>query len=144
MVPKDDTEAQLHKGAVVTDTADVDVGNVEKIHARELQSRSGILRSMRKGEEWLDEKLGIETRGIDRIPEAEKQPPSILNIFFMWWSLNVHVGVVPLGVLGPEFGLSLNQSITASIVGTLLGALCTAYTGTLGPKVSSILSNRRL
>jgi purine-cytosine permease-like protein len=53
----------------------------------------------------------------------------------MWWSLNIHVGVVPLGILGPEFGLSLNQTIAASIVGTLLGALCTAYTGTLGPKL---------
>lgn len=136
MEPKEDVEAQLHKGTAVTDTADVGAGNVEEIRAKELQSRSRILRSMRKGEEWLDEKLGgIETRGIDRIPEAEKQPPSILNIFLMWWSLNVHVGVVPLGVLGPEFGLSLNQSIAASVVGTLLGALCTAYTGTLGPKL---------
>jgi purine-cytosine permease-like protein len=53
----------------------------------------------------------------------------------MWWSLNVHVGIVPLGLLGPEFGLSLNQTVAASIIGTLLGALCTAYTGTLGPKL---------
>ena len=144
MEPKEDVEAQLRKDTTVTDTADVDVSNVEEIHAKELQSRSRILRSMRKGEEWLDEKLGgIETRGIDRIPEAEKQPPSILNIFLMWWSLNVHVGVVPLGVLGPEFGLSLNQSVAASVVGTLLGTLCTAYTGTLGPKVSIVLSNWR-
>jgi purine-cytosine permease-like protein len=43
--------------------------------------------------------------------------------------------VIPLGILGPEFGLSLQQTIAASVVGTLLGALCTAYTGTLGPKL---------
>lgn len=53
----------------------------------------------------------------------------------MWWSLNVHVGVVPLGILGPEFGLSLGQSIAASVVGTALGALCTSFTGSLGPKL---------
>ena len=85
MEPKEDVEAQLHKDTTMTDTADVDVSNVEEIRAKELQSRSGILRLMHKGEEWLDEKLGgIETRGINRIPEAEKQPPSTLNIFFMW------------------------------------------------------------
>jgi purine-cytosine permease-like protein len=53
----------------------------------------------------------------------------------LWWSLNVHVGVIPLGVLGPEFGLSLRQSIAAGIVGTMLGAFCTASTGTLSPKL---------
>jgi NCS1 nucleoside transporter family len=39
-----------------------------------------------------------------------------------------------LGVLGPEFGLTLGDSCAAIVVGTFLGALCTAYTGTLGPK----------
>jgi purine-cytosine permease-like protein len=79
--------------------------------------------------------MGIETQGIDRIHEEDKKPPSIINAFFLWWSLTCHVGTLPIGVLGPEFGLSLNQSVAAIVVGTVLGALCTAYTGTLGPKV---------
>jgi hypothetical protein len=108
----------------------------EVIRARELQQKKGVLRRMRRGEEWLDEKMGIETQGIDRIHEEDKRPPSIWNVFFLWWSLTCHVGTLPIGVLGPEFGLSLNQSIAAIVVGTILGALCTAYTGTLGPKVS--------
>ena len=53
----------------------------------------------------------------------------------MWWSLNVHVGVIPLGILGAEFGLSFRQNVAASIIGTLLGAICTGFTGTLGPKL---------
>lgn len=101
----------------------------------ELQQRKGFFRSLRRGEDWLDNKLGIETRGIDRIPEEEKQPPSSWNMFLFWWSLNVHVGVVPLGILGPAFGLSLRQSVAANIIGNVLGAACTGYTGTLGPKV---------
>jgi purine-cytosine permease-like protein len=36
--------------------------------------------------------------------------------------------------LGPDFGLDLQQSAAAVVVGTFLGALCTAYCGTLGPK----------
>ncbi|RMZ92560.1 hypothetical protein DV736_g226, partial [Chaetothyriales sp. CBS 134916] len=106
----------------------------EVARVRHLQTASGPLRFMSRGEAWLDEKMGIETQGIDRIPEEAKQPPPLLNTFFMWWSMTCHVGTIPLGVLGPEFGLTLPDSAAAVVVGTFLGALCTAYCGTLGPK----------
>jgi hypothetical protein len=115
--------------------SDVESGTAEEILARRLQHEKGFLRRLRRGEEWLDEKMGIETQGIDRIKEENKRPPSIINVFFLWWSLTCHVGTIPIGLLGPEFGLSLGQSVAAIVVGTMLGALCTAYTGTLGPKV---------
>jgi hypothetical protein len=109
---------------------------VEEIaRSRAIQNSIKPLRYMRQGEEWLDAKMGVETRGIDRVPEEEKTPPSIFNSFFMWWSMTCHLGTVPIGVLGPQFGLDLKQSIAAIVVGTFLGALCTAYTSTLGPKV---------
>lgn len=117
-------------------TSEPESESEEVIRARELRQR-GVLAKLRHGEEWLDEKMGIETQGIDRIHEEDKKPPSILNVFFLWWSLTCHVGTVPIGVLGPEFGLSLNQSVAAIVVGTILGALCTSYTGTLGPRVRS-------
>ena len=117
---------------------DIAEGTAEEVaRTKELQRHRGLLRWMRKGEEWLDSKMGIELQGIDRVPEEAKRPPSIWNIFLLWWSLNVHVGVIPLGVLGPEFGLSFGQTVGACIVGNLLGSLCTAYDGTLGPKVSA-------
>lgn len=111
-----------------------DSDSEEVIKARELQQRWGFLRTLRNGEEWLDKKMGIETQGIDRIHEEDKRPPSIINVFFLWWSLTCHVGTLPIGVLGPEFGLSLRQSVAMIVVGTMLGALCTSYCGTLGPK----------
>ncbi|TVY82928.1 Purine-cytosine permease fcyB, partial [Lachnellula suecica] len=124
------------KGEPVPTYTAGDSDSEEVIRARELQQKKGFLRKMRRGEEWLDEKMGIETQGIDRIHEEDKKPPSILNVFFMWWSVTCHVGTLPIGVLGPDvFYLSLNQSIAAIVVGTVLGALCTAYTGTLGPKL---------
>ena len=107
----------------------------EIARARKIQRTFGPLRALRQTEIWLDSKLGIETQGIDRIPEVEKRPPSIINTFFLWWSMTMHVGALPIGVLGPAFGLSLNQSIAGIVVGTFLGALCVAYTGTLGPRV---------
>ena len=109
----------------------------EVAHARAIQTGIAPLRFLRRGEEWLDEKVGVETRGIDRIPEDEKRPPSILNSFFLWFSFTLHVGTLPIGVLGPEFGLTLNQSVAAIVVGSFLGSLCTGYCGTLGPKVST-------
>lgn len=102
----------------------------------EKADRFALVRYMCQWEEWLNKKIGIEIQGIDRIAEEDKRPPSIINSFFMWWSMICNVGKLPIGLLGPAFGLSLNQSVAAIVVGTFLGALCTAYTGTLGPKVS--------
>jgi hypothetical protein len=139
-VLKNDIEAGNITRHPVTEKAYTDVrhGSAldEVARAREIQNSFTPLRYMRRWEEWLDEKLGIETQGIDRIPEEDKRPPSIINSFFMWWSMICHVGKLPIGFVGPEFGLSLNQSVAAIVVGTFLGALCTSYTGTLGPKVS--------
>lgn len=115
--------------------------DIEVARARAIQNAFAPLRFLRQGEEWLDAKMGVESQGIDRIPEEKKRPPSIINTFFIWWSVTLHVGTLPIGVLGPEFGLSLNQSIAGIVIGTFLGAMCTAYTSTLGPKVSHIQSS---
>jgi hypothetical protein len=135
----DDTKkSDLESHTSVNDVAAVDTNqsNVEEVaRAREIQQQNRVIRTMRNAEEWLDAKIGIETRGIDRIPEEQKRPPHIINIFLIWWSLNVHVGVIPLGLLGPLFGLTFGQSVGASFLGTCLGAMCTAFTGTLGPRV---------
>lgn len=134
-----DVESAAPPLKVVTANTFVDTRHgsiVEEIaRSRAIQNSIKPLRYMRQGEEWLDAKMGVETQGIDRIPEEEKKPPSIFNSFFMWWSMTCHLGTLPIGILGPEFGLDLRQSIAAIVVGTFLGALCTAYTGTLGPKV---------
>ncbi|KAL9107208.1 MAG: hypothetical protein Q9227_007832 [Pyrenula ochraceoflavens] len=127
------TEKDIEAGEGSTSHHVTPIEEIARTH--ELQQNFGPLRIMRRGEEWLDEKMGIELQGIDRIPEDKKRPPSILNIFFLWFSMTCHVGTLPIGFLGPEFGLSLNQSVAAIVVGTALGALCPAYTGTLGPKL---------
>ncbi|KAG9229073.1 hypothetical protein BJ875DRAFT_489249 [Amylocarpus encephaloides] len=102
-------------------------GTAEEVRARKVQQNNGFLHTLRKGEDWLDEKLVIETQGIDIIHEEDKRPPSILNVFLMWWSMPCHVRTIQIGILGPEFGLSLNQSVAGCVVGTFLGACCTAF-----------------
>jgi hypothetical protein len=60
------------------------VGSVEEVkRAKHLQEKNAVFRKMRRGEEWLDEKMGVESTGIDRIPEEDKQPPSIWNVGFL-------------------------------------------------------------
>lgn len=113
-------------------------GNVtpanEIVRARQIQTGVAPFRYLSQGEQWLDSKFGIETQGIDRIPEEQKRPPSIWNVFLLWWGATCHVGTVPIGVLGPAFGLPLGESIAAIVVGTFIGAVCPAFCGTLGPK----------
>lgn len=136
--PSKDVDVEKLPGVNEAVEPDVRHGSVTPVYeiaaARNLQNSLAPLRWLSKGELWLDEKMGIETQGIDRIPEDQKRPPQLINTFFMWWSMTCHVGTLPLGVLGPEYGLTLGQSVAAIVVGTFLGALCTAYCGTLGPK----------
>ncbi|KAI6247030.1 Purine-cytosine permease FCY22 [Erysiphe necator] len=96
---------------------------------------NGLLGKLQRMEGWLDNKMGIETQGVDRIPEADKVPPSVFNMFLMWWSLTCHVGALPMGMLGPDFGLTFRQCLAAIIIGAFLGSACSASCGTLGPKL---------
>lgn len=139
---KEHTDLEDNKGGVAgvysEEVSSPRHGNVtpasEIIRARQIQTGIAPFRYLSQGERWLDSKLGIETQGIDRIPEEQKRPPSIWNVFLLWWGTTCHIGTVPIGVLGPAFGLPLGESIAAIVVGTFLGAVCPAFCGTLGPK----------
>ena len=107
-------------------------------------SQARVLCQLQRAEAWLDEKMGIETQGIDRILEENKQPPSLLNMFLLWWSLTCHVGSLPIGMIGSELGLSFAQSVMAITTGTMFGAICTAFCGSLGPKVRTFFLEKPL
>lgn len=106
----------------------------EVIEAHRLQ-RKPFLKPLRDFELWLAFKMGIETGGVDRIHEMNKLPPWIGNIYLIWITITCHAGTIPIGILGAELGLSFHQSIAAIVAGCMLGALCAAFCGTLGPKV---------
>jgi len=115
----------------------------EVIGSRELVLEVPWLQFLRKCELALNMKLGIEIEGATRIHEDARSKPSIWNVFFMWITVTCHAGTVPIGILGAEFGLSFHESIAAIVAGNVLGALCTSFCGTLGPKVrqSRIINN---
>lgn len=105
--------------------------------ARTIRNKYATLRYLGKIEQRLEELAGVETQGIDRIPDDKRRPPSLANAFFMWFSFNGSIASLPIGVLGPEFGLSLQLSVAAIIIGVFLGTFLSAYCALLGPKVGS-------
>lgn len=65
---------------------------------------------------------GVEQRGVDRIPEAERTstPGTFFTIFI---GTSVGLGAVAFGWLGITFGLGVWDTISAIAVGTALGQL---------------------
>jgi hypothetical protein len=81
MLDVEKQELEGVKGVEVERTSSTAEGYVEEIkRAKEIQSSNRILKHLKIGEAWMDEKLGVETQGIDRVLEENKQPPSILNV----------------------------------------------------------------
>ncbi|KAI5123976.1 hypothetical protein M0805_006388 [Coniferiporia weirii] len=78
---------------------------------------------------------GVEARGIQRVPEDERDPKNMWNNLLMWWSVNTVLTTIPIGVLAQEFyTLTLPHAIATIFCFGALGALGTAFIATLGPQ----------
>ncbi|KAF2000358.1 hypothetical protein P154DRAFT_598772 [Amniculicola lignicola CBS 123094] len=120
---------------VVDSTGDSirDVGTVEEL---------GIPTPTNKLQRWankLDKLAGVESRGIERIPEEVRERPMAIgdyvHMFVLWFSMNCTANQMTLGVLGPvAYGLGLTDSMIVCVFGTIFGSLFTAYIATFGPR----------
>ena len=64
---------------------------------------------------------GVEARGIERVPEDERDGTHTIGLLLLWWSVNSVVSTVPIGVSG-EFPNSFacgSQLIIAFLLLTL-------------------------
>ncbi|KAH9944003.1 cytosine-purine permease [Epithele typhae] len=78
---------------------------------------------------------GVEARGVERVPEDERETRNLWNNLFMWWSVNAVLTTIPIGTLGQTFfSLSLPHAVATIMCFAALGALPTAFISTLGPK----------
>lgn len=65
----------------------------------------------------LDATVGIEARGIERVPESLREPSKptaglYANMFLIWLAMNCTANQMTVGILGPvAFGLNLKDSI---------------------------------
>ncbi len=79
---------------------------------------------------------GIETRGIERVPPAERHDARAFDNFTMWLSANLVLSAVTVGALAvPAFNMGFWDSVAAIVLFTVLGVLPTAFFSPLGPKL---------
>ncbi|KAL8277559.1 hypothetical protein RQP46_009991 [Phenoliferia psychrophenolica] len=79
--------------------------------------------------------MGVEARGIERVPEDQRVPKGAFDNTWMWFSVNAVLTTVPIGVLGQEFfTLTLPHAIATILCFAALGCACTAFISTLGPQ----------
>lgn len=46
--------------------------------------------------------MGVEVRGIERVPEDERDGKHTIGLLLLWWSVNMVVSSVPIGVGPPK------------------------------------------
>ncbi|KAG9309078.1 cytosine-purine permease [Chiua virens] len=78
---------------------------------------------------------GVEARGVERVPEHQRETKNFWNSLFMWWSVNMVITTIPVGVLGQYvFTLTLHHTIATTLCFAALGSVATAFIATLGPQ----------
>jgi nucleobase:cation symporter-1, NCS1 family len=75
---------------------------------------------------------GIETRSIDWIPEGERHGKA-WHQAPLWFLGNFQYFTIPIGFIGPSFGLSLGWTIVAGTAGIGIGTCFMAFHATQGP-----------
>ncbi|KAJ7134817.1 permease for cytosine/purines, uracil, thiamine, allantoin-domain-containing protein [Mycena epipterygia] len=78
---------------------------------------------------------GVEARGVERVPEDQRETKNMWNNLLMWWSVNTVLTTLPIGVLAQEFfTLTLPHAIATIFCFAALGAVATSFIATLGPQ----------
>ncbi|KIK79423.1 hypothetical protein PAXRUDRAFT_834106 [Paxillus rubicundulus Ve08.2h10] len=115
------------KGPTSTDT---DVAEPEAAPDQLIAERFGVLAP------FLSKlfESGVEARGVERVPENQRETKNAWNNLLMWWSVNTVLTTIPIGVLGQYiFTLTLPHTITTILCFGALGGVATAFIATLGP-----------
>ena len=81
-----------------------------------------------------DDKTVLERRTIDFVPEAERHG-KVRSMFTLWFSGNMQITAVAVGVIPLELGLSPGWSLIAVLIDNLLGGLVMAAHAVQGPRI---------
>ena len=83
-------------------------------------------------------KLGVEQRGIERVPEDERTETgfmAMLNISTMWFSANMVVAAFALGLLAQSvFNLGVADAMLVILFFNLIGITPVCFFSTFGPR----------
>jgi len=112
-------------------------------HSTPAHTATGRESYLRRFEDQLI-KYNLEARGIQRVEPHECHTltwKSYIQIFLMWFSINLAAVNITLGMLAPAlFTLSFKDAALCAAFGAMLGSVAVAYIATWGP----ISGNRTL
>ncbi|KAJ6104086.1 hypothetical protein N7523_010406 [Penicillium sp. IBT 18751x] len=133
----------IHHGS--RGTMDPDVDRSPDPDHKLSENEAGVIEAMTKSQNslhrcvvHLEQKFGIEARGIDRVPEEQRGTKTSLMDYcqmgLVWFSSNCTALSIAIGLLGPKvFGVGLNDGLVLSAFATMLAALAVGYISTFGP-----------
>ncbi|KAJ7921656.1 permease for cytosine/purines, uracil, thiamine, allantoin-domain-containing protein, partial [Mycena leptocephala] len=132
-------EKQLHEH-----DGELDGGRDEKIDTLNVLSPSDTTAPVDPTSLWgrslalsakLERKVGIEARGIQRVPEGERGGGAGAN-FFIWLAANCVLSTFGVGILGPGiFFLGLGDSMLVIFFTNVATCVLPAYMASFGPKL---------
>ncbi|WVQ86056.1 hypothetical protein IAT38_008224 [Cryptococcus sp. DSM 104549] len=84
----------------------------------------------------LEHKLGIESRGIERVAESDRTDTRLYGNTFIWLAANCVLPTFGVGALGPLiFGLGLGDSMLCIFFFNVMTACIPSFMATFGPKL---------
>ncbi|WOO78800.1 Purine-cytosine permease fcyB [Vanrija pseudolonga] len=130
------------------------MSDIEKKAGLEAEAETGITRpdgsstsseQLKPGGKWdtfqrynakLEAALGIEARGIERVPENERPDHRLWGNLTLWLSANCVLPTFGVGILGPLlFDLGLGDSMLTIVFFVLASATLPAFCSTFGPRL---------
>ncbi|KAJ9144494.1 Purine-cytosine permease [Pleurostoma richardsiae] len=137
----DNTDSLAEKGRDVVAGSDTAKGEDHILPATETGFIDEVLLPHNKFQRWalhLEEKLGLEARGIERVPEEVRARKTAtgdyIQMGLIWFSANLTANNTMLGLLGPlVFYVGLKDGMILAAFGAMFGAACAAYISTFGP-----------
>lgn len=121
------------------EATDVDEKGIAEEHVATSPTSSTDISKLPWFKRWnarIEGLAGFEARGLARVHESERHPPSnmsLLQMLLLWFSANLTINNLAVTLTGPLlFGLGFVDCALCAIFGVTLGALSTAYMATWG------------
>ncbi|KAF8587193.1 hypothetical protein K439DRAFT_1630897 [Ramaria rubella] len=78
---------------------------------------------------------GVEARGIERVPESERQDKHSIGLILLWFSVNLVLTTVPIGMLAQQvFTLTFPHAVATTLGFGIIGSATVGFVASLGPR----------
>ncbi|KAF8507739.1 permease for cytosine/purines, uracil, thiamine, allantoin-domain-containing protein [Gautieria morchelliformis] len=78
---------------------------------------------------------GVEARGIERVPEYERQNKHAIGLILFWFSVNIVLTTLPIGMLAQQiFTLTFPHAVGVIVGFATIGSTAAAFVAMLGPR----------